>query len=313
MDDIAYTSANYTIRLFDPVKFPGKLYNGKKDAPKRCRFCGRVLDSSHYSKEAHAISISLGNTKFICADECDECNEQFGRRLENDIINFFQLFLSIYQFPKRNGKERQVSGRNFEMKMSDEPHPVSDLPYLHIHMHDWKDDESITIDKLIEILKNLDLTNKTFIPQNVYKAICKFALSLMPHSMTLHYQKTLEWIQSDSFELKLPSVKIASSDRANKEPIMVLFLRNSHNARYPLCVASLRITNINMFYILPFCDESTGVDNDNVSFETFWDQFTNAKGGMGNYNNYNLSNAKRIGTKLNFDLIVKPDTEPVSF
>lgn len=34
---------------------------------------------------------------------------------------------------------------------------------------------------------------------------------------------------------------------------------------------------------------------------------------MGNYNNYNLSNAKRIGTKLNFDLIVKPDTEPVSF
>ena len=135
----------------------------------------------------------------------------------------------------------------------------------------------------------------------------------MPHSMTLHYQKTLVWIQSDSFELKLPSVKIASTDRANKEPIMVLFLRNSHNARYPLCVASLRITNINMFYILPFCDESTGVDNDNVSFETFWDQFTNAKGGMGNYNNYNLSNAKRIGTKLNFDLIVKPDTEPVSF
>ena len=68
-----------------------------------------------------------------------------------------------------------------------------------------------------------------------------------------------------------------------------------------------------LFRSLPFCDESTGVDNDNVSFETFWDQFTNAKGGMGNYNNYNLSNAKRIGTKLNFDLIVKPDTEPVSF
>lgn len=154
MDDTADTSVNYAIRLYDPVKFSGKIYNGQKDAPKRCRFCGRVLDSSHYRKEAHAISISLGNTKFLCADECDECNEQFGKKLENDIANFFQVFLSIYQVPKRNGKERYVSGRNFEMQMSNKPHPFSELPLLRFHMHDWKD-ESIAAEDVAEMMKTL--------------------------------------------------------------------------------------------------------------------------------------------------------------
>ena len=152
MDNLGNAAVTYTVMVFDPDKFPGKVFNGQKDSPKRCRFCGRILDASHFSKEAHAISISLGNTKFICTDECDECNECFGRNLENDITNFFQVFLSLYQVPKRNGKERQVTGRNFEMQTSTKPHPFSDLPLITLHMRDWKD-ENLSADDVVEKIK----------------------------------------------------------------------------------------------------------------------------------------------------------------
>lgn len=310
MDYPGNTPVTYNVRMFDPEKLSGKVFNGQKDGPKRCRFCGRVLDASHFSKEAHAISISLGNTKFICADECDECNEQFGKTLENDITNFFQVFLSIYQVPKRNGKERQVSGRNFEMKMSNEPHPFSDLPLLRFHLHDWKD-ESISAEDVTELMKDFDLTNKTFVPQNIYKAICKYALSLMPHSATLHYQKTIEWIHSDSYESKLPSIKFASFDRKGNEPIMVLFLRNTSSDEYPLCVASLCVANIHMFYVLPFCDESKGSEVDNFQFTAFWKQFTKATADLDCYFDSELSNTQRIGFKFDFDLKIEPGAEPL--
>ena len=308
MDDLSNSPVIYTVMVFDPDKFPGKVLNGQKDSPKRCRFCGKVLDASHFSKEAHAISVSLGNTKFICADECDECNETFGQKLENDITNFFQVFLSLYQVPRRNGKERQVAGRNFEMQTSSKPNPFSDLPLISLHMRDWKD-EKLSAENVAEMMKGFDLSNKTYVPQNIYKAICKYALSLMPHSATLHYQKTIEWIQSDSYESELPKLKMASIDRNGNEPYMIIFLRKVSDNNYPLCVVSLCVTNIQMVYVLPFCDESTGVEYDNTQFGAFWKQFTSATGGIDHYNDIDFSNTQRTSLKLDPDLTIEAGAE----
>ena len=93
--------------------------------------------------------------------------------------------------------------------MSNDHHPFSDLPLLCFHVYDWKD-ESIAAEDVSKMMRNSALTNKTFIPQNIYKVICKFALSLMPHLVTLHHQKTIEWLQSDSFESEFPSIKLGT-------------------------------------------------------------------------------------------------------
>ena len=154
------------------------------------------------------------------------------------------------------------------------------------------------------MMANLDLSNKTFIPQNVYKAICKYALSLMPHSVTEHYQKTIQWIQDNSFALSLPKLKIASFDREGNEPIMYLLLRQTISKGYPLCVAYLCVANIHIVYILPFCDESEGTEKDNVLIDTFWEQFTNGSSlfcGQ-KYEDFDLSSSNRIGFKIELDL-----------
>lgn len=302
------TSIDYKVLIFDPEKFSGKVINGERDGQRRCRFCGRILDEQHFTKEAHAISISLGNTKFICADECDECNEWFGRKLENDVTIFFQIPLSLYLVPKRNGKWRQITGRNFEMQMSNEPHPFSDIPILRFHARDWQDEN---ISDVASLMKNFDLSNKTFVPQNVYKAICKYALSLMPHSLTLHYQKTIEWIQSDSFEHSLPKIKMASFDREGNEPIMALFLRKNDNKRFPLCIASLCVANIHLFYLLPFSDESESTEQDNILFDSFWLQFTKAAARIDSYKDCELSNMERTVLEFETEPTIEPGATPV--
>lgn len=297
----------YKVLKYDPGIFSGKAFNGKNSGKRRCRFCGQVLDETHFQKEAHAISVSLGNKKFFCADECDECNEKFGQSLENDVTQFFQVFLSLYQVPKRDGQERQVSGRNFDMKMSNENPLSTDLPLLRFHLNDWKDDNAIP-DEVIKKMTGLDLSNKTFVPQNIYKAICKYALSLMPHSMTLHYQRTIQWIRDNSFESSLPKLKIASFDRKGNEPVMFLLLLETPSELYPLCVANLCVANIHLFYILPFCDESGGVEKDNILFDNFWNQFTKgAPISYGQeYEDADLSSSKRIGFKIEMDLKMEP-------
>lgn len=301
---------DYSVRLYDPAKFSGKVYNGTRSGIRRCRFCGRILDATHFTKEAHAISVSLGNNKFICADECNDCNEKFGRKLENDITYFFQVFLSIYYVPKRNGEGRKINGRNFEMQMSDKSSPFSSTPPLIFHMRDWKD-EDITMDDLSIKMKDLDLSNKTFVPQNLYKALCKYALSLMPHSTTLHYQKTIAWIRNDSIESSLPKLRMATFDREGNEPIMMLFIRNTTNAMYPLCVASLCVANLHFFYVLPFCDESEGTEQDNILFDSFWAGFPGGIAFSDYYKECDFSNGQKTAFKFEMNLTLEPGAVPI--
>lgn len=175
-------------------------------------------------------------------------------------------------------------------------------------MRDWQDEN---ISDVASLMKNFDLSNKTFVPQNVYKAICKYALSLMPHSLTLLYQKTIEWIQSDSFEHSLPKIKMASFDREGNEPIMALFLRKNDNKRFPLCIASLCVANIHLFYILPFSDESESTEQDNILFDSFWRQFTKVAARIDSYKDCELSNMKRTVLEFETELTIESGATPI--
>ncbi len=308
----ACNPTNYAVLVFDPDRFTGKVSNVKRNGQRRCRFCGRVLDEFHFQKEAHAISVSLGNTKFICTDECDECNENFGSRLENDVARFFQVHLELSQVPKRNGKMRQVHGRNFEMKMSDEVSSFTTLPTLCFQLDEWKDDNMST-DKVVGMMNSLDLSNQTYVPQNIYKAFCKYALSLMPQAATLQYQKTIQWIREDFFEPSLPKVKVATVNREGKDPKMCIFLRKTPGRQFPRCVVSLCVTHIQFFYLLPFCDESGGAEADNALFDAFWEQFSKYVPAalFDQFRDQDFSSSNRMALNLDVDLTIEPGAAPI--
>ena len=301
METIEDKTVTYKYLCYDHSKFTEKIFNGNPNATKRCRFCGKTLDSSHYTKEAHAISVSLGNTKFFCADECDSCNAWFGRFLESDVVNFFQVFLSLYRITKRNGDDRIIAGRNFDMTMSEKNEFLSDFPLLKIHLRDWKDgDLPISIEKGYKT--KLDLTNKTFIPQNVYKALCKYALSLMPHSITTRFQPTIDWIKGNKIVTELPALKMAFIDRDGNDPFIKLHFRDSDKSIFPLCIVSMIIANCHILYTLPFCIENSEEITTKEQFRRFTETYIIESEISQLFDNVDLSNSSRTGFIVDLDL-----------
>ena len=65
---------------------PGELvYIGDSSSPRKCRFCGDMEGTVTFRKEAHIIPNSFGNRRLFSNEECDTCNEKFGKTLDNDI------------------------------------------------------------------------------------------------------------------------------------------------------------------------------------------------------------------------------------
>ena len=64
---------------------PGKIEPilGKNEA-QRCRFCGGYSPGVSFQQQAHAIPEALGNKTLFTSYECDNCNQKFGRGIEND-------------------------------------------------------------------------------------------------------------------------------------------------------------------------------------------------------------------------------------
>lgn len=72
--------------------------NAKK-ADRTCRFCGNSRKTgAQFNKEAHAIPAALGNKYLKLADECDDCNQYFGDKIEPtlvELLNIQRVFLGI--------------------------------------------------------------------------------------------------------------------------------------------------------------------------------------------------------------------------
>ncbi|MBA2584669.1 MAG: hypothetical protein H0V01_14950, partial [Bacteroidetes bacterium] len=123
-----------------------------------CRFCNNEKPNISFDSKAHAISEGLGNKTIVLYDECDICNSDFSKAVEQDIIQYLSLFRTIYDV-KGKGGSKIFDGQNFNLKKeenvlltfnSDEerPEPFS-MPY------------------------NITLQAKhPIVLQNIYKTLC---------------------------------------------------------------------------------------------------------------------------------------------
>lgn len=68
-----------------------KVYLGDKNN-RVCRFCGRSeTNGANFKQTAHALPESIGNKTLISYYECDECNKEFGNKIENEYANYMNI------------------------------------------------------------------------------------------------------------------------------------------------------------------------------------------------------------------------------
>lgn len=182
----------------------------KDSCPGKCRFCGRRSPEVSFEKKAHAISEMFGNKWITSEYECDECNERFSKyeaqysQFMGAYHTFMQCFgkkgVPSFQFPK--GIVRSDQG-NIDIKVQELNAPF----------------------RIDEANKTLTLDmERTYIPVDVWRALTKMALTILPEKYLPELQPAFEWLQMDAGSFKLLKYPVIIKTYPLNFPFITTFL-----------------------------------------------------------------------------------------
>lgn len=178
-----YYSVIVTHNLMDSSS---KQFIGKKNH--ECRFCGRPFPYVSFKNDAHALPHFIGNNKLFTNQECNTCNNKFGRLLETEFAKYMHL---NHTFSGVRGKTGFPEFKRHDAKITTTGTFI-----------DWKDipQENLDFDQSSGVLTVKQIM-PTFIPIAVYKCLVKMAMTIMPDQELLNFDDTLKWISEDDHSI----------------------------------------------------------------------------------------------------------------
>lgn len=232
---------------------------GEAERSKRiCRFCGLKMPETTFKNKSHSISEALGNKNIITNDECDVCNGKFGMGIELDLINLLDFFRAYYGIQGKGGKKSFVSS-DFEISKNDSTVSLKVL------------DENVVLEDKNNIRIQLKHPQKINL-QNVYRALIKYALSVLDSSCLHNFQETIKWVKSECSCNELPWVTIlVTNQKSNSFPIINVFVRKSDTKELPYSFMTLEIDGLEVIALLPLSSKDDCAFDNDVDFKRFWD------------------------------------------
>lgn len=230
---------NYEIKTFDldkgrEIKIGENFKNNRT-----CRFCNKSVPDTTFSNKAHAISEALGNKKLILNDECDKCNDFFDKKVERDFIYCHDLPRTFFGVKNKKNEIPKIKGRNFNIEKGEKDLKISIL------------DSSVVYNQEgIPSIATLD-SRQSIKPQNIYKALCKFALSVIEVKYLPYFSNTIKWLKDEVKIDKLPKVALVRSNLSTSQPTIALFIRKNDNKKLPFLVSIFTFTMYSYIFIVP--------------------------------------------------------------
>jgi len=282
----------YTIQAVDGST---KRPIGEQDKTKRvCRFCNNTREKVTFKNVAHAISESLGNKKIILNEECDQCNSEFGSAagIEGSLITFLKFYGIFFGIKGKNGIPK-IKGRNFELTNDGQ---IEIKHYL-------DSDDEIDKDKEIGDTKFRLDTYDNIVNQDVYRTLCKYALSIVDSSVLPQFQDTINWINGKTTAKELPKVALLASYSFFKtHPSLIVYLRRDNNTDLPYAVGEFHYTFLTFVFIIPMTKEDTNDFTDKADFDKFWDFFKHySLTPDWEYRNFSDNTKRKFSINLNFN------------
>lgn len=68
-----------------------------------CRICGRPRSEASFQQRCHVIPEGLGNRELFSDEECDDCNQDPGSKLEDNLIKFLSPFRAVLTVTVKKG------------------------------------------------------------------------------------------------------------------------------------------------------------------------------------------------------------------
>lgn len=151
-----------------------KVVLGDKEN-RRCRFCGKTSPEVSFRKVAHAIPELIGNKSIVSNYECDTCNEEFGRGIENDLGNWSKPTRTLVRIQGKNGVPTIKKGGDKSWRIE------FDQSILNVTA--YEDDPIFDIDEEKNTI-NFKLRRDAYTPVGVLKAFMKIGVTFIKRQLT---------------------------------------------------------------------------------------------------------------------------------
>lgn len=154
---------------------------------RRCRFCGRDSREVKFNK-THLLSQLLGNHYTVYDSECAECNARFSRH-ENDLANFLGIGRTVQSV---EGKEKVPTFKSADSLVT-------------ARAGEWLGVPGVRIDRVATAADSFRINNEEgrteinvvkqpYVPLNVYRALLRMALAVMPSVEVYNYLPAIEFL-----------------------------------------------------------------------------------------------------------------------
>ncbi|MBM0511436.1 HNH endonuclease [Aeromonas hydrophila] len=229
-----------------------------------CRFCDNTrAEKTTFKQEAHAISESLGNKTVILNEECDACNKYFSETIERDIDTYLKVFTTFFKVKNKENKVSTIKGKNFEFKPAYEG---SEVDFVIVRYPDDEDGPSTGI------LDSIPLKfNEKVCYQNIYKALVKYALSVIDRKHISKFKNTIDWISDNNFKEKLPKVALLETYQTfTRQPQLSVYIRHDDDNSLPMAIGEFKFTYMTYVFIIPTFSSDEPDFSDSKNYERFW-------------------------------------------
>lgn len=266
-ENLSRIMQEYQLIAYDNSKC---IYIGEPDKTKRvCRFCGKMVPETSFKLKAHTISEALGNKHIVTNDECDICNGKFGRGIEQDLINYIQPLLTFFGV---NGKNGVPKIKDIDESFTIEETKDDDRSKIEIKLYQKEDktNEQWTFEES-EGTMSLSFPGQPVNVQNVYRAIVKYAIGILPENQLVKFEDTIEWIQGKTTYTDLPRVVFFLLNSVEQSDVGIkLFIRKTDNKELPYSFVFLDLQGLCILAILPLSFQDDKKFDVNGDWNNFW-------------------------------------------
>ena len=153
-----------------------------------CRFCGKKRPEVTFRKVAHAIPESLGNKSIESAYECDTCNEDFGKGIENDLGNWSKPMRTLARIRGKSGVPTLKKG-------GDAPGWRIEYGDTGFNITSYESDPLYEVNEVDKTV-TFRLKRDPYTPVAVLKAFMKIGLTLLPDAEVANFPHLMAWVRS---------------------------------------------------------------------------------------------------------------------
>ncbi len=182
--------------VFQYQLFPGQprrqhQFVGEK-APRRCRFCTGA--AATFSQRCHVMPEGFGNRELFTLEECDTCNGNAGRTVEDQFAKFLAPIRALLPIVSRKGgaKHKPADGSS-----------IQSIPGRPVRLEIHEDDPTIAVIARGDEELTVQVQKQPFNPMDVCRALARMGLMVVPGREFERLRYLVPWIRR---EVEAPSM-----------------------------------------------------------------------------------------------------------